>query len=113
MKNGYETDLSENKDILSQGEKQMINFARIMVENPEIIILDEVTSSLSYENEELIKNATKEIMKDRICFLIAHRLSSVESCDKIVLLENGKIIEEGSHNDLLEQKGKYYRLINV
>lgn len=113
LKNGYETDLSENKDILSQGEKQMINFARIMVENPEIIILDEVTSSLSYENEELIKNATKEIMKDRICFLIAHRLSSVESCDKIVLLENGKIIEEGSHNDLLEQKGKYYRLINV
>lgn len=113
LKNGYETDLSENKDILSQGEKQMINFARIMVENPEIIILDEVTSSLSYENEELIKNATKEIMKDRICFLIAHRLSSVESCDKIVLLEDGKIIEEGSHNALLEQKGKYYQLINV
>lgn len=113
LKNGYETDLSENRDILSQGEKQMINFARIMVENPEIIILDEVTSSLSYENEELIKNATKEIMKDRICFLIAHRLSSVESCDKIVLLEDGKIIEEGSHNALLEQKGKYYQLINV
>lgn len=113
LKNGYETDLSENKDILSQGEKQMINFARIMIENPEIIILDEVTSSLSYENEKLIKNATKEIMKDRICFLIAHRLSSVESCDKIVLLEDGKIIEEGSHNTLLEQKGKYYQLINV
>lgn len=113
LKNGYETDLSENKDILSQGEKQLINFARIMIENPEIIILDEVTSSLSYENEELIKNATKEIMKDRICFLIAHRLSSVESCDRIVLIENGKILEEGSHKTLLKQKGKYYKLINI
>ncbi len=110
---GYETDLSQNKDILSQGEKQMINFARIMVENPEIIILDEITSSLSYENEELIKNATEQIMKGRICFLIAHRLSSVKSCDKIILMDDGRIVEEGSHNNLLEQKGKYYKLLNT
>lgn len=113
LKNGYETDLSENKDILSQGEKQMINFARIMVENPEIIILDEITSSLSYENEELVKNATEQIMKDRICFLIAHRLSSVKNCDKIILMDDGRIVEEGSHNNLLEQKGKYYKLLNT
>lgn len=110
---GYETDLSQNKDILSQGEKQMINFARIMVEDPEIIILDEVTSSLSYENEELIKNATEQIMKNKICFLIAHRLSSIQSCDKIILMEEGRIVEEGNHNTLLEKKGKYYQLVNV
>lgn len=110
---GYETDLSQNKDILSQGEKQMLNFARIMLEDPEIIILDEVTSSLSYENEELIKNATEQIMKDKICFLIAHRLSSIQSCDKIILLEDGKIVEEGSHNELIEKQGKYYNLVNV
>lgn len=113
LPHGYETDLSQNKDILSQGEKQIINFARIMVEDPEIIILDEVTSSLSYENEELIKNATEQIMKDKICFLIAHRLSSIQSCNKIILMEEGKIIEEGSHNALLEKKGKYYQLVNV
>lgn len=113
LPHGYETDLSQNKDILSQGEKQIINFARIMVEDPEIIILDEVTSSLSYENEELIKNATEQIMKDKICFLIAHRLSSIQSCNKIILMEEGKIIEEGSHNALLEKKGKYYHLVNV
>lgn len=113
LEHGYETDLSINKDILSQGEKQMINFARIMVENPEIIILDEVTSSLSYENEELIKNATEQIMKNRICFLIAHRLSSIKNCDKIILLEDGKIIEQGNHNSLIEQKGKYYQLVNI
>lgn len=113
LPNGYETDLSQNKDILSQGEKQMLNFARIMVEDPEIIILDEVTSSLSYENEELIKNATEQIMKDKICFLIAHRLSSIQSCDKIILLEDGKIVEEGSHNELIEKQGKYYNLVNV
>ncbi|MCI8362680.1 MAG: ABC transporter ATP-binding protein [Clostridia bacterium] len=110
---GYETDLSQNKDILSQGEKQMLNFARIMVEDPEIIILDEVTSSLSYENEELIKNATEQIMKDKICFLIAHRLSSIQSCNKIILLEDGKIVEAGNHKELIEKQGRYYNLVNA
>lgn len=109
----YETELSQNKDILSQGEKQMLNFARIMVEDPEIIILDEVTSSLSYENEELIKNATEQIMKDKICFLIAHRLSSIQSCNKIILLEDGKIVEAGNHNELIEKQGRYYNLVNT
>ena len=91
---GYETNLNDNKDLLSQGEKQMINFARILLENPSMIILDEVTSSLSYENEELIKNAINQIMKGRICFVIAHRLSTIKNCDKIVSISNGKIISE-------------------
>mgnify|MGYP004602302555 FL=1 len=112
LEKGYKTNLNKNKDLLSQGEKQMINFARILVENPSIIILDEVTSSLSYENEELIKNAINEIIKGRICIIIAHRLSTIKSCDKILLMKNGKIIEEGNHTELIERKGEYYELIH-
>lgn len=113
LEEGYETNLNKNKDLLSQGEKQMINFARILVENPSMIILDEVTSSLSYENEELIKHAINEIMKGRICFIIAHRLSTIKNCDKILLMKDGKIIEEGNHDELIEQKGEYYSLVSV
>lgn len=112
LEKGYKTNLNKNKDLLSQGEKQMINFARILVENPSVIILDEVTSSLSYENEELIKNAINEIIKGRICIIIAHRLSTIKSCDKILLMKNGRIIEEGNHTELIERKGEYYELIH-
>lgn len=112
LENGYETNLNKNKDLLSQGEKQMINFARILVENPSVVILDEVTSSLSYENEQLIKNAINEIIKGRICFIIAHRLSTIKNCDKILLMKDGKIIEEGNHKDLIDKQGEYYKLIN-
>ena len=94
LKDGYETDLSKNKDMLSHGEKQMINFARILVENPSLIILDEVTSSLSYSNEELIKNAINEITKGKICFIIAHRLSTIKNCNKILLMKDGTLIKE-------------------
>lgn len=112
LENGYETNLNKNKDLLSQGEKQMINFARILVENPSVVILDEVTSSLSYENEQLIKNAINKIIKGRICFIIAHRLSTIKNCDKILLMKDGKIIEEGNHKDLIDKQGEYYKLIN-
>ena len=112
LEKGYKTNLNKNKDLLSQGEKQMINFARILVENPSMIILDEVTSSLSYENEKLIKNAINEIIKGRICIIIAHRLSTIKSCDKILLMKNGRIIEEGNHTELIERKGEYYELIH-
>lgn len=112
LEKGYKTNLNKNKDLLSQGEKQMINFARILVENPSMIILDEVTSSLSYENEKLIKNAINEIMKGRICIIIAHRLSTIKNCDKILLMKNGKVIEEGNHTELIKRKGEYYKLIH-
>ena len=112
LEKGYKTNLNKNKDLLSQGEKQMINFARILVENPSMIILDEVTSSLSYENEKLIKNAINEIIKGRICIIIAHRLSTIKSCDKILLMKNGKIIEEGNHTELIVRNGEYYELIH-
>lgn len=109
---GYELNLSKNQDLFSLGEKQMINFARIMVENPSIVILDEITSSLSYENEELVKNAIKEITKNKICFIIAHRLTTIKSCDTIIYMEDGKVIEKGTHKELLNLKGHYYKLLN-
>ena len=112
LEKGYKTNLNKNKDLLSQGEKQMINFARILVEKSSMIILDEVTSSLSYEYEELIKNAINEIIKGRICIIIAHRLSTIKSCDKILLMKDGKIIEEGNHTELIERKGEYYDLVH-
>ena len=108
---GYELNLSKNQDLFSLGEKQMINFARIMVENPSVVILDEVTSSLSYENEELVKNAIKEITKDKICFIIAHRLTTIRNCNKILYMEDGKILEKGNHKELMNKKGKYYNLV--
>lgn len=109
---GYELNLNKNQDLFSLGEKQMINFARIMVENPSVVILDEITSSLSYENEELVKNAMKEITKDKICFIIAHRLTTIKSCNKILYMEDGRILEKGSHKELINKKGKYYNLVN-
>ncbi len=108
---GYELNLNQNKDLFSLGEKQMINFARIMVENPDVIILDEITSSLSYENEKLVKNAINEITKDKICFIIAHRLTTIKNCNKIIYMEDGKILESGSHKELMNKKGKYYNLV--
>lgn len=112
LKNGYETRISSDTDIFSAGEKQLLNFTRVMVEDPEIIILDEATASLSYKSEMLVRKAIDEITKGKISFIIAHRLSTIKNCDKILLLKNGKILEQGNHNELIENKGEYYQLIN-
>lgn len=108
---GYETVLKNNGNILSEGEKQLINFARIMLLNPDVIILDEVTSSLSYEMESVIQEAIKILTEGKICFIIAHRLSTIKECDRIILLDKGKILEEGKHEELIAQKGEYYKMI--
>ena len=81
LENGYETRITSDTDVFSVGEKQLLNFSRILVEDPEIIILDEATASLSYKSEMLIRNAIEEIKKDRISFIIAHRLSTIKNCD--------------------------------
>lgn len=112
LKDGYDTFITSDTDIFSAGEKQLLNFTRVMVENPEIIILDEATASLSYKSEMLVRNAIKEITKGKISFIIAHRLSTIKNCDKILLLKNGRIIEEGNHEKLIKQKGEYYQLVN-
>lgn len=112
LKDGYNTNLSINPDILSTGEKQIINFARVMATNCDVIILDEVTSNLSYETELLVNNAIKEVTKGKMVIIIAHRLTTIKDCDEILLMKNGKIIEEGNHNELMIKKGKYYELVN-
>lgn len=113
LKNGYDTKISNDIDIFSTGEKQLLNFTRVMVENPEIIILDEVTASLSYKSEMMVRKAIEEITKEKISFIIAHRLSTIKNCDKILLMEDGKIIEEGNHYELMKKQGEYYNLINT
>jgi len=93
LKDAYYSNIYDNQDLLSTGEKQLINFARIMAINPDVIILDEVTSTLSYKAELLVKNAIDEITKGKIVFIIAHRLSTIEKCDCIVVMQDGKIVE--------------------
>ena len=112
LEKGYETILKENSNILSSGESQLLNFARIMVLDPDIIILDEATSSLSYNTEMLIQEAIRTITEGKICFIIAHRLSTIKDCNKIIILDKGKIIEEGTHEELINRKGRYYNLVN-
>lgn len=113
LKDGYETQINADTDLLSAGEKQLLNFSRVMVENPEIIILDEATASLSYKSEMLVRKAIEEITKGKISFIIAHRLSTIKNCSKILLMQEGKIIEEGNHEELMKKQGEYYKLIKV
>ena len=93
LENGYETKITSDTDIFSTGEKQLLNFTRVMVEDPEIIILDEATSSLSYKSELMVRKAIEEITKEKISFIIAHRLSTIKKSHKILLKKNGEIIE--------------------
>lgn len=113
LKDGYETKITSDTDIFSAGEKQLLNFTRVMVEDPEIIILDEATASLSYKSEMLVRKAIEEITRGKISFIIAHRLSTIKNCDKILLMKNGEIIEAGSHDELMDKKGEYFDLITV
>ena len=108
---GYSFNVSERGDTLSAGQKQLIAFLRVLVNNPDILILDEATSSIDSYSEELIKNATKKITKDKTSIIIAHRLSTIESADKIIYMENGKILESGNHKQLLSiSNGKFKKL---
>lgn len=113
LKDGYETKISSDTDIFSTGEKQLLNFTRVMVEDPEIIILDEATASLSYKSEMIVRKAIEEITKGKISFIIAHRLSTIKNCNKILLMKDGKIVEEGNHNELMEKQGEYYNLVSA
>lgn len=113
LKDAYDTQISADTDLLSTGEKQLLNFSRVMLQNPEIIILDEATASLSYKSEMLVRQAIQEITKDKISFIIAHRLSTIKNCHKILLIQDGRILEEGSHEELLHKQGEYAKLINT
>ena len=108
---GYQSDLGEGGDRLSTGEKQLISFARAVLADPRIFVLDEATSSIDTQTEQLIQKATDKILKGRTSFLIAHRLSTIRNADLILVVKDGKIIEQGKHLELLEQKGYYYQLV--
>lgn len=107
---GYDTNIGEGGNKLSLGQKQLISFARAVIAEPNILVLDEATSSIDTENEKVILEAMKTVLKGRTSIVVAHRLSTVVSADKIIVLREGKIIEQGTHQELLHQKGYYFEL---
>ena len=110
LETGYDTQVGEGGDRLSTGEKQLISFARAVLADPRIFVLDEATSSIDTETEQLIQKATAQLLKGRTSFLIAHRLSTIRQADLILVVKDGAIVEQGTHRTLLEQKG-YYRTL--
>jgi len=110
LPNGYDTVLTGDGGNLSQGQRQLLTIARAAIADPPVLILDEATSSIDTRTEAIVQEGMDKLMKGRTVFVIAHRLSTVKNSDVIMVLEHGKIIERGSHNDLIEKKGKYYQL---
>lgn len=110
MDKGYDTPVGEGGSLLSTGEKQLVSFARAIISDPAIFVLDEATSSVDTATEQLIQDAIANILESRTSFIIAHRLSTIRSADRILVIRDGKIIEEGSHKELLAKKGHYAKL---
>ena len=113
MPNGYATEIREGGAGLSVGQKQLVAFARALASDPDILILDEATSSVDTETELLIQDALSRLMANRTSIVIAHRLSTIQNADKIIVMQRGEIREMGTHNELLQQRGIYYRLYQL
>jgi ABC-type multidrug transport system fused ATPase/permease subunit len=112
-KDGYQTIAGDRGARLSGGERQRVTIARAVLKNPPILILDEATSSLDTESERIVQDAINNLMKNRTCIVIAHRLSTVQHADEIIVLEKGKIMERGTHTSLLSKDGIYKRLVEM
>lgn len=110
MENGYDTEVGEGGGRLSTGQKQLISFARAILANPSIFILDEASSSIDTETEQIIQSAIESVLQDKTTFIIAHRLSTIVNADRILLIDKGEIVEDGTHSQLMHLKDRYYRL---
>ncbi|SMG25922.1 ATP-binding cassette, subfamily B [Paenibacillus aquistagni] len=113
MENGYDTEVQERGNVLSMGQRQLLSFARALLADPRILILDEATASIDTETELKIQEALKTLLKGRTSFIIAHRLSTIRYCDKIIVLDHGRIVEEGSHEQLMVKRGTYNGLVEA
>ena len=113
LPNGYDYEVGERGGVLSSGQRQLISFIRAYVYNPSILILDEATSSVDSESEELIQIATEKLTKGRTSIIIAHRLSTIQNANKIVVLDNGEIMEFGEHIELMKKNGYYKTLFEM
>lgn len=113
LPNGYKTEVEERGNILSVGERQLLSFARALLANPRILIMDEATASIDTETEVKIQKALKTLLKGRTAIIIAHRLSTIREADNIFVLENGLIIERGNHDQLMELQGEYHDLVKA
>jgi ATP-binding cassette subfamily B protein len=110
MKQGYDTPVGEGGNQLSTGQKQLIAMARAIIANPQIFVMDEATSSVDARTERAIQSAIDQILRKRISFVIAHRLSTIKLASRILVIEGGRIIEQGNHRSLIRQQGHYYDL---
>ena len=107
---GYKTEVRERGSGLSQGQKQLISLARTLIGDPRILVLDEATSSVDARTEKLLQAAVDRLMEGRTSFIVAHRLSTIQKCDRIMFISDGGIAESGTHEELLQRKGRYYEL---
>ena len=110
LSDGIDTVVGEGGSKLSIGEKQLISFARALIKDPKILILDEATSSIDTETEHIIQSAINKLLVGRTTFIVAHRLSTIINADKILVISKGEVIEQGTHKELLKLKGEYYNL---
>ncbi|WKD86993.1 Lipid A export ATP-binding/permease protein MsbA [Polaribacter huanghezhanensis] len=113
LPNTYDTNIGDSGNMLSGGQKQRLSIARAVLKNPPIMVLDEATSALDTESEQLVQVALEKMMQNRTSLVIAHRLSTIQKADTIVVLKKGKIIEQGKHDDLMQEKGDYFKLVTM